>query len=106
MAKKNSGAGCGCLVAMIAFGLVAKLYELHPTAAIACGIATALLLVAASIVTAMGSRCDICRAPIKKTRYHIRVDGRNKTICPTCNRRVQARISKQAVDAFLSDGGD
>lgn len=43
------------------------------------------------------ARCDLCRVPLRRTRYLWRIEGKTHRVCPNCNRRLEARLSKRAL---------
>lgn len=61
----------------------------------------ALLVVLAGVAAAMQkTRCDLCRSPLRKTRYVWQLEGKRKIICAKCNNRLEHKASKSAVDAL------
>lgn len=45
--------------------------------------------------------CGLCSQTIVKTRYFWKLEGKNVTVCPDCNRRLRSKIS---ADAFRRRG--
>ncbi len=99
MARKKSGGGFGCLIVI---GITVWLFAEHPTWAW-IGV---LIIIVLGVLMSLGSRtgsCQVCGAALKKTKYTWDIKGEQKTVCPTCNRRLQNKRSKQAVDELLSE---
>lgn len=48
--------------------------------------------------------CELCGNTLKRKRYEAEVDGKRLTICPNCNRSLEAKRSREATRAVLEDG--
>jgi len=97
MGRKKSGGGVGCLVAI---GLTIWLFTTYPTFAWVGG----GVMVVFGILMAIGSgpkSCQVCGSELKKTSYTWEIDGEKKVVCPSCNRRIQNKKSKDSVDALF-----
>ncbi len=98
MGRKKSGAG---VVFLIAIGLTIWLFTEYPTFAwLGVGI---IVVIGILMVLGFGpSSCQVCGAGLKKTKYTWEIHGEKKIVCPTCNRRLQSKKSKQAVDDLFT----
>ena len=97
MGRKKSNEGIGCLIVI---GITAWLFMEHPTWAW-IGVAVIIVLGIIMVLGSGPSSCQICGAQLKKTTYTWEIQGEKKTVCSTCNRRLQSKKSKQAVDDLL-----
>lgn len=78
------------------FGAVA-LFKDHP---VGIGIAVAVLI-ALFVVACIPRKCDLCGNLIKKSTHTWKIRGETKRVCPSCNRRIESRKSKMAVDELF-----
>lgn len=99
MARRSSGVGCGALIGL---GLIVGaiiLFKEHPA-----GIGIAVVVVIALFVVAcIPKKCDLCGNLIKKSSHTWEIKGESKRVCPNCNRRIEGRKSKAAVDELFGE---
>lgn len=60
-----------------------------------CGVVVLLFVIAAVFTPA--SKCGVCGALLKKSRYRWKVDGRKVTTCANCNSRLAKKQSSAAL---------
>jgi len=54
-----------------------------------------------TILKLFSKRCTVCGAPIKRTYYTWRLDGKKEIMCPRCNGHMERKISKQRFTNFI-----
>ena len=97
--RKSGGAeGIGCLVVIC---VIVWLFSEYPTWAWV-GVGAVVLIGIVSLYGGGPESCEVCGAELKKTTYTWEISGEKKTVCPTCNRRLQSRKSKEAVDNLFN----
>lgn len=58
-----------------------------------------------TILKLFSKRCTVCGAPIKRTYYTWRLDGKKEIMCPRCNGHMERKISKQRFTNFAINKG-
>jgi hypothetical protein len=97
MARRSSGAGCGALIGLaLIVGSIALLKE-HPVGA---GVAV-VVVIALFVAACIPKKCDLCGNLIKKSSSTWQIKGQTKRVCPNCNRRLESRKSKEAIDELF-----
>jgi ribosome-binding protein aMBF1 (putative translation factor) len=63
-----------------------------------------ILGIVLAAVSSTPQKCELCGNPIKKANYTFTHEGKSMTICVNCNRRIESKKSKEAVDALFNKG--
>ncbi len=99
MGRRKAGAGeaIGCLVLI---SVIVWLFAEHPRWAWV-GVGVIILVGVGYLFGGGPASCQLCGGELKKTRYTWEIKGEKKTVCPTCNRRLQSKRSKKVVDELF-----
>lgn len=94
--KKNDGAIGFLVLSAIGIAVFYNTVADHPF--IWAGLAVLIL-----VAFAFGGkgRCEICRSPIERKSHTWEIGGVAKTVCPTCNRNIQNKVSREAVNKIM-----
>jgi len=92
MSKKGGGAG---IIGLLILGGIIYGFVKYPV----LGIIGVVVLVGLFILHALTSGpvdCEICGVELKKKSYEWNIDGKKKTVCPNCNRKMEKKASDDA----------
>lgn len=99
MASRKSSGGCGCLILIvITIGLFAEYPEYAWLGIGAIGVFGIV-----AIFSSGPSSCELCGTELRKTKYVWTIKDKKKTVCPNCNRRLENRKSKEAIDSLFDE---
>ena len=99
MGRRSSNPAGVILIGLL--GGIAWLFTEH----LAWGIAAVAGLIFLIILIGLGAgptNCELCGCALKRTRYEWEIKGEKKRVCPNCNRRLQSRKSKAAMDQLFA----
>lgn len=60
-----------------------------------------VVIIIVQLLARKPSHCDICGNDIKRSYHRWTVNGKKVVACPNCNRRLESKSSKDAVNRLL-----
>lgn len=88
--------------AIVVIGLIAGVGVGYIFGWIAGIVAFFVAAIATAVALTKPTHCGVCDATIKKTSYTWEVDGEETIVCPNCNRRLEQKKSKEAVERIVN----
>jgi len=60
--------------------------------------AIVVIFIVGAILSSKSDHCDICDSELKRKVYTCEIEGETKEICPNCNRELEKKRSKEAIE--------
>ncbi len=90
-------AGLGCFI--LAAVCVVIYFFMQNTGS---GVIAAIVALVILIITRPASSCHICGLDFKRESYSWKLEGKNRLVCPNCNRKLEKRQSDAAFKEYES----
>ena len=90
--KKNE-ISVASFIGVLVLGAIASVFQNAPV----LGFLLVGLLIGGAVWLFMPHACDLCGSQLKRSVYQWAIDGEKKKVCPNCNRGLERRKSKEAL---------